>query len=505
MKPKTLPRSLFEAVIMPFQAMRLRYVPLLMIYFAYGATAFTAIADSFLVKKELALSAVEYMELSFWLMIPWSIKMIFGQIVDSVSLLGSNRKIYVYIGALLMTLGTLMIAAIAGDYAFFKAYDKDGLYMMAMIVMTVGIVLQDVVADTMSTEVTKPNQSEEERKKELATIQVLARLSLAMAGFAVSGLGGWLASIYSYEKVFLLSLFIPILSIIGVSLVQLNPVPTSPLNKKIFFGGIGFAFFIIAMGLLKVPYSQEIIFVVSLMIVLYMLKEVVGDLDAQTVHHIKMAMIVIFVYRAMPSVGPSLQWWEMDVLGFDEAFFGILAQIGATLGIIGMWLSGKFIVDKSISGVLIAMTIIYTVLSFPLLGMYYEFHTLLGIDAKTVALIDTALASPFDYIAGVIMLTLVAIYAPDGKKATWFALMASFMNIALAAAKLLTKYLNEIFVVTREIKQNGVIITPADYSQLGMLMWVVIIVGFVVPIVTIWKFNPDSNPKATTPNATKGE
>jgi len=471
--------------------MRLRYVPLLMIYFAYGATAFTAIADSFLVKKELALSAVEYMELSFWLMIPWSIKMIFGQVVDSVSLLGSNRKIYVYIGALLMTLGTLMIAAIAGDYAIFKAYDKDGLYMMAMIVMTVGIVLQDVVADTMSTEVTQPNQSEYERKKELATIQVLARLSLALAGFAVSGLGGWLASIYSYETIFLLSLFIPILSIIGVSFVRLNPVPSTPLNKKIFFGGIGFAFFIIVMGLLKVPYSQEIIFVVSLMIVLYMLKEVVGDLDAQTVRHIKMAMIVIFVYRAMPSVGPSLQWWEMDVLGFDEAFFGVLAQIGATLGIIGMWLSGKFIVDKSISGVLITMTVVYTILSFPLLGMYYDLHTLLGIDAKTVALIDTALASPFDYIAGVIMLTIVAIYAPEGKKATWFALMASFMNIALAAAKLFTKYLNEIFVVTREIKQNGLIITPADYSQLGMLMWVVIIIGFVVPIVTIWKFNPD--------------
>ena len=89
------------------------------------------------------------------------------------------------------------------------------------------------------------------------------------------------------------------------------------------------------------------------------------------------------------------------------------------------------------------------------------------------------------------MLTLVAIYAPEGRKATWFALMASFMNIALGAARLLTKYLNEIFVVTREIKQNGIVVTHADYSQLGILMWVVIVVGFVVPILTIWKFNPD--------------
>jgi len=491
MKLSTISQSLFDALIMPFKAMRLRYIPLLMIYFSYGATVFTAVAEDFLVKKDLGLSAVEYMELSFWLMIPWSIKMIFGQVVDSITLLGSNRKIYVYIGAILMACGIYLVAAIAGKYAFIANYDRDSLYMVAMIIMTIGVVMQDVVADTMSTEVTDPNESEEERKRELATIQVLARLSLALAGFSVAGLGGWMASHYSYETVFLISLFIPLFSIIGVTFVKLNPVASSPLNKKIFFGGIGFALFIIAMGSLHVPYSQEIIFVISLAVVLLMLREVIDDLDGDTIHHIKMAMIVIFVYRAMPSVGPALQWWEIDVLGFDEAFFGVLAQIGATLGIIGMWISGKFIVDKSISSVLIAMTVIYTILSLPLLGMYYNLHTMLGLSAQTVAVIDTALSSPFDYIAGVIMLTIVAIYAPEGKKATWFALMASFMNIALGAARLLTKYLNEIFVVTREIKQNGVIVTHADYTELGILMWIVIIVGFVVPIVTIWKFNPD--------------
>jgi hypothetical protein len=46
--------------------------------------------------------------------------------------------------------------------------------------------------------------------------------------------------------------------------------------------------------------------------------------------------------------------------------------------------------------------------------------------------------------AQVLMLTLVAIYAPEGKKGTWFALMASLMNIALSAGGLLTKYLNKV-------------------------------------------------------------
>jgi hypothetical protein len=115
----------------------------------------------------------------------------------------------------------------------------------------------------------------------------------------------------------------------------------------------------------------------------------------------------------------------------------------------------------------------------------------LGLDARTVALVDTALASPFDYIAGVLMLTLVAIYAPEGKKGTWFALMASLMNIALSASGLFSKYLNQIFVLTREMTKDGEIVTPANYDDLGILLWIVIGVGFILPIVTIWVFNPD--------------
>jgi hypothetical protein len=88
------------------------------------------------------------------------------------------------------------------------------------------------------------------------------------------------------------------------------------------------------------------------------------------------------------------------------------------------------------------------------------------------------LASPFDYIAQVLMLTLVAIYAPEGKKGTWFALMASLMNIALSAGGLLTKYLNKIFVVSREVVSDGVVTVAQDYSQLGDLLWVVVVSSF---------------------------
>lgn len=484
-----------DLLLTPIRAIRLRYLPLLLIYFAYGSSVFVAIARDFWVKKELSLSAEDLLVLSVWLTVPWTIKMIFGQLVDSVTLFGSNRKIYVFIGALLITISTLMLIDVVGEHTLFSIYSKEHIYILASVIGVVGFVMQDVVADTMSTEVIDRTQSPEEIKKELAMIQVLAKLSLGFAIFVMGWLGGELAAIYSYETVYTLSLFIPLLSILGVAFVKLNPVPVSPLNKQVLFGGFAFAVFVIFVGYNDIPYSQEIVFVISLGVVLYLLRTLIEDLDPNTIHHIKMAMIVIFVYRAMPSVGPALQWWEIDVLRFDEAFFAKLAMIGGGIALAGMWFSSKFIVDQSISKVLIFLTIIGTILSMPVLGMYYDLHTMLGLDARTVALVDTAIASPFEYIAGVLMLTLVAIYAPEGKKGTWFALMASLMNIALSAAGIFSKYLNKLFVVTREVRENGIVVVPANYDELGILLWTVILVGLILPIVTIWKFNPDPDGK----------
>jgi len=483
---------MLDILLTPIKAMRLRYIPLLLVYFAYGSSVFTAIAENFWVKETLDMSAANLAELGIWLTVPWTVKMIFGSLVDSVLIFGSNRKSYVYIGALLITLSSLMMIAVVGDYSIVAEFSKKSVYIFASVIAVVGFVMQDVVADTMSTEVVDKSQSKEEIHRELASIQVLARLSLGFAIFITGWIGGELASVFkdNREVVFMMAMFVPLLSILGVTLVNLNPVPVSKINRQVLFGGLIFAIFVVTMGYAQVPYSQEIVFVVSLGIVLYLLNDLIADLSEDAIRHIKMAMIIIFVYRAMPSVGASLQWWEIDVLGFDESFFAKLSAIGGGIALAGMWFSAKFIVKRNIAEVLIFLTIIGALLSMPIIAMYYDIHTMLGVEARTVALVDTALASPFDYIAQVLMLTLVAIHAPEGKKGTWFALMASLMNIALSAGGLLTKYLNKIFVVSREVITDGVVTTTQDYSQLGDLLWVVIVAGFVIPIVVIIKFNP---------------
>ena len=86
------------------------------------------------------------------------------------------------------------------------------------------------------------------------------------------------------------------------------------------------------------------------------------------------------------------------------------------------------------------------------------------------------------------MLAWIARNAPDDLKATFFAVMASFTNLALSASSLLTKYLNQIFVVTREVRdrETGAIEVAANYDWLGVLLIAVTLISLFAPLLTIF-------------------
>jgi BT1 family len=100
-----------------------------------------------------------------------------------------------------------------------------------------------------------------------------------------------------------------------------------------------------------------------------------------------------------------------------------------------------------------------------------------GFGARAIAVIDTAASSPFAQLSMIPLLTLIAFYAPPGHRATWFALMASLMNVALVAGQLQTKYLNQLFVISR-----------GEYDELGLLLITVAMLGLIVPVGAIILF-----------------
>jgi hypothetical protein len=474
-----------RVLLAPVRAVRMEYLPLLMVYFAYGAMGVTAVAEAFWIKKELTWTPAELSALAVWLTLPWTVKMVFGELVDTVPLLGSQRRVYVFIGAGTVAAALVLLSGASGGWITLIRPDR--LYVVAALLSVTGLVVQDVVADAMSTEVvarTNPDGSPRPKAEidhDLGMVQVLGRLALAFGMFAVAGLSGWLAQWLSYSTVFLIGLIVPAISVTGALLVRLETSERRPTDWRILGGGLAFGAFVTLVALSPLPLNQEIVFAVSMGVVIWMLVRVTAEVDHATRLHILYAAIIIFVFRATPGLGEGYRWFAIDVLGFDEAFYGVLQQVGAGIAIVATWLFSDLITRKPVAAVLLWITILGTILSLPTLALVFELHRtteeLVGIGARGLALIDAAAVSPLVQLSIIPLLTLVAIYAPAGHRATWFALMASLMNLALTAGALGTKYLNLIFHVDRGV-----------YANLPALTVTWIIVGFVMPVAAILIF-----------------
>lgn len=480
-------QQLERAVLTPIRAFRVAYLPLLMVYFAYGALGITAIADSFWVKKELTLTPEGLASLGVWLTVPWTIKMVFGELVDTIPILGSQRRVYVFLGAGLVATGLVLLAGAAGRWLHFAR--PETIYVLAQLLMVTGVVLQDVVADAMSTEVVPRVTSDGAPRpqadidRDLGMVQVLGRLALSLGIFAVAGLSGWLAHVMSYESVFLLALVVPVISASGAVLVRLETSERRPIDWRILGAGLAFGLFVALVGLAQLPYNQEIVFAVSMTVVVLMLRRVTSSIPVQTQKRIAVAALLIFAFRATPGVGAGFQWFTIDRLGFDETFFGVLQQTGALIGLAAAWLLSDAVTRQPVQRVLLWLTILGGILAIPNLALVYDLQRwtepLLGLSARGIALVDAAAQSPLVQVSMIPLLTLVAVYAPPGHRALWFALMASLMNLALVAGQLFTKYLNMIFRVDR-----------GSYEQLPALTWTATILGVAIPLAAILVLGP---------------
>jgi MFS family permease len=471
-------------LLRPIQAFRPRYLPVVMVYFAYGALGLIDVTRDMWVKESLTLNPAQLAGIGVWLTLPWTIKMVFGQLVDSVPIFGSQRRSYIVIGAGFTAGGMIVLAGAAGRWLDFLGLEQ--LFVLGAILIVIGTVIQDVVADAMSTEVVPrldeagAARPEEEIKAELGMVQVLGRLSLSGGILAVAGLSGWLATFFSRETVFLMGLIVPAVSLSSVFLVR-ETGERRPIDWRILGAGLAFGAVVVSLAVGGVPYSQEVIFALSMSVICSMLVWVTRDIDHKTRMAIFYTTIIIFAFRATPAVGDGYFWWTLDVLKFDEAFYGGLRQTAALLGIVVLWMFSKQITEYPVTWVLFWLTILGTLVALPNVGLYYglaewtEAH--FGLGARSIALVNAATASPFEQLSMVPLLTLIAYYAPPGRRATWFALMASLMNLALVAGQLQTKYLNQIFTIQR-----------GEYSELGLLLVVVTVMNLLIPLAVIALF-----------------
>jgi BT1 family protein len=511
--------------------MRLSYLPPLMVYAAAGISGLTAIVGTFYVKEYLGLSAEFLAMLGFWMMLPWALKMPLGHLVD---LVWRWKSLLVYLGAGLIALSiVIMIGLLGYTEEMLAVASVEVWYVSAALLAPIGYVLQDVVADAMTVEAVPRVDADgqkldpNKRKQMHVTMQTLGRVAIIGGGILVSLANVFLlrdaASLPEADKadiylfVYQLALIIPLVSIFGVvfaawlhrremgrfiaqgysrqeseSLLGIH-TESPPINWWILGGGLIFTVMSLSIGLSRIPNGEEIIFCLSMAIVLFLMWRLVGELEPEARNVLVGTAFLVFIFRALPGPGAGSTWWMIDELGFDQQFLAKLSLVGATLTLAGMFIFRRFMAERSIAYIIGFLTIASTLLSLPIIGMFFGLHewtaSVTGgiVDARFIALIDTALESPLGQIAMIPMLAWIANSAPEKLKATFFAVMASFTNLALSASQLGTKYINQVFTVTREVKDTATdqISVPADYSELGQLLIVVTIIGFILPLLAI--------------------
>jgi hypothetical protein len=229
-------------------------------------------------------------------------------------------------------------------------------------------------------------------------------------------------------------------------------------------------------------------------IVLFLMYRLMLVLEPEQRNMLIGTAVIIFVFRATPLPGPGATWFEIDVLKFDQQFLAVLSLIASLLTLVGMVVLRPMMAKRPIAFVVVVLTIASGLLALPNIGLYYGVqewtaaHTNGVVDARFIAIIDTMMESPLGQISMIPMLAWIAKNAPAHLKATFFAVMASFSNLALSASSLGTRYLNEIYTVTREVRDRveDVVTTAADYSELGWLLITVALIGLVVPLLTIY-------------------
>jgi len=511
--------------------LRLTFLPPLMIYAAYGVSSLTGIVGTFFVKDYLGLSAEFLAALLFWANIPWALKMPLGHLVD---LIWRFKAALVFLGAGLIALSLLiMIGLLSNPLPMANIMPLSAWYVTSALLAPIGYVVQDVVADAMTVEAVPriggdglPIDAARIRLMH-TTMQTLGRVAIIGGGIAVA-----LLNIYKfsdvqimsepdkarvYVEIFQLALLIPLISVVGVALAGwLKLRDQARLRKQgydrqqartmicgqteqpapnwwILIGSLVFVVFTISVGLSELRYAEEIIFTGSMAIVLFLMMRLVRMLEESARRILVGTAIIIFVYRAMPTAGAGETWWMIDQLGFDQHFLSILSLISSSLALFGMFLFRRFMAERSIATVITFLTLVGTFLYLPVIGMFYGLHewtaSLTGglVDARFIALVDTALESPLGQVAMIPMLAWIANSAPANLKATFFAVMASFTNLALSLSQLVTKYINQLFVISREVRDpvSNAVTIPADYSELGTLLITVGAIGLLLPLAAI--------------------
>lgn len=380
--------------------------------FVHGLMGISKIAISFYYKDMLNLSPFELTIITSITAIPWIIKPLYGFISDTYPFFGYKRKSYLILSSLL---GSVSWVIMAKFVSLINIGQMDRgiitlIYSVSLVTLSfIGLAFSDVLLDAIAV-------SKTQEENNTASIQIIFWVSSSLGSIISSYFSGYLLQNYGTVFVFYLSAVIPLITaVISVFIKE-------PLNYKLQYSRVN------TLQLLKIK-----------------IKKILNTLSQKTILY---PLLFLMVLNAMPKIGTILFYYEVNELGFQPDFFGMIGSASSIASLLGIVLYNQKL--KSIhSRVILKWTcIISAVLGMLPLILVTHVNRLIGIPDVWLSILDDIILSIFSQITMIPILVLATQICPHGVEAMLYATITSANNLSSNIGKLLGGILTNILGVT---------------------------------------------------------
>jgi len=377
-----------------------------LLYFTHGFSGISKIAISFYYKDILNLSPLELSIITSITAIPLIIKPLYGFISDSFPFFGYNRKSYLICSSLLGSISWIIMAN------FVSLTNITIIYGVFFITLSfISLSFTDVLIDAIAVSKIRENQN-------INSIQTIFWISSSLGSIISSYLSGYLLQNYNIAFVFYLSAVIPLITATITVFIK------EPLIFKLENSHYN------TIQLLKIK-IKKILKILSQKKILY-------------------PLIFLMLMNAMPKIGTTMFFFEVNKLGFQPEFFGKLALFSSVSSLFGILLYNLKFKSIQLRTILKWTCIFGVILGIFTLILVTRVNKLIGIPDTLFVILDDIILSIFYKITLLPILVIATQVCPSGLEGMLFATIISANNLSNIIGKLLGGLLTKLMGITND-------------------------------------------------------
>jgi folate/biopterin transporter len=357
---------------------------ILSVYFVQGILGLARLALSFFLKDELGLTPSQVAALFGVVVLPWTLKPLFGFLSDGLPIFGYRRRPYLVLSGILGAISWISLATIVHTPVAAG---------IAIALSSLSVALSDVIVDSL---VVQRVQAEPQAKA--GSLQSLCWSISSLGGLITAYLSGILLEYFTTRTIFWITASFPLLVSAAATLIAESPVS-------------------------KDASVDDDSNVVSIRHQLQQLRAAV------TQKVIWLPTAFIFLWNATPTAESAFFFFTTNELHFQPEFLGRVHLVTSIASLIGVWIFQRFLKAVPFRVIFGWSIVLSAVLGMTMLVLVTHTNRALGIDDHWFSLGDSLILSVMGRIAFLPVLVLAARLCPPGVEATFFALLMSVNNL----------------------------------------------------------------------------